>query len=228
MIDLACVFTTGGVVLFYKTYCNLKFDAIDTLIKKVLVQDKAAESQLFLEPYMVKWKVANDLNLIFAIVYQEIFHLLYIDDLLEIMKNEFRDKIYPNIVVERNFYKNIPSFDKEFAEVIKKWELKQQKNQRKEKIMRSFQDTDKGKKVKGGKKDEETPQQGGKKKKKEEKAQEESEEEGEDENENEESGEESPKEGEEEETNASPKGGMTAEEKQKAAIAKLKSKNREI
>lgn len=217
MIDLACVFTTGGVVLFYKTFCNLKFDAVDVLIKKVLVQDKGAETQLFLEPYMVKWKVANDLNLIFAIVYQEIFHLLYIEDLLDLMRNEFRDKIYPQIVVERNFYKNVPAFDKEFAEVIKKWELKQQKNQRKEKIMRSFQDTDKGKKVKG--KSDEPTQPGNKKKKKEDKNEKE---ESEEESEEEGSGEESPK---EEETQASSSKQLTAEEKQKAAIAKLKSKS---
>ncbi len=37
MIDLACIFTTGGVILFLKNFCALKFDVIDTLIKKVLI-----------------------------------------------------------------------------------------------------------------------------------------------------------------------------------------------
>lgn len=147
MIDLACIFTTGGVVLFYKAFCTLKFDAIDLLVKKILVQDKAAETSSFMEPYMVKWKVANDLELVFALVYQEIFHLQYIDDLLEMMRNEYREKFYPQIVIEKNFFKQIPAFDKEFVELIGKWEAKQQKNQKKDKIMRSFQDTAKGKQL---------------------------------------------------------------------------------
>jgi len=213
MIDLACVFTTGGVILFYKAFCNLKFDAIDSLVKRFLVQDKASENSSFMEPYMVKWKIANDLNLIFVVVYQEIFHLLYIDDLLEMMKNEFRQSIYPNIVMERNFYKNVPSFEKGFAEVINKWELKQQKNLKKDKIMRSFHETDKGKKMnKPG--EEETPQAGKKKKGKEQETKKE-----------ESSDEQSPKGDEEDDTTQDTNQGMSIEERKKAAIEKLKGEN---
>jgi len=147
MIDYACIFTTGGVVLFFKAFCTLKFDALDTVIKKVLVQDKVSESKYFIEPYMVRWKTANDLGLIFAIVYQEIFQLVYVDDLLEMMKNEFKDKIYPLIKIENNFLKDVPSFENLFTEILHRCESKQEKNQKKEKIMRDFYSTEKGKKI---------------------------------------------------------------------------------
>jgi hypothetical protein len=39
MIDLACIFTTGGVVLFYKSFCDIKFDIIDQLIRKVIISN---------------------------------------------------------------------------------------------------------------------------------------------------------------------------------------------
>ena len=40
MLDIACVFTTGGVILFYKAFVTLKFDPIDLFIKNVLVEEK--------------------------------------------------------------------------------------------------------------------------------------------------------------------------------------------
>ena len=36
--------------------------------------------------YGLKWTLANDLNLVFVVVYQKILQLLYLDDLLEIVK----------------------------------------------------------------------------------------------------------------------------------------------
>ena len=37
MLDLAVIFTTGGILLFYKSLCPLKFDIIDKLIKNILI-----------------------------------------------------------------------------------------------------------------------------------------------------------------------------------------------
>jgi hypothetical protein len=38
MIDIACAFTTGGVILFYKAFLALEFDPIDLFIKDILVK----------------------------------------------------------------------------------------------------------------------------------------------------------------------------------------------
>lgn len=147
MIDMACIFTTGGVILFYKAFCTMKFDVLDILVKKVLIQDKTAENKYFVEPYNVKWRLANDLNLIFAVVYQEIFQVLYVDELLELMKQNFVKTVYPQISIKHNIIKNIPEFEEEFNNVVRKWELQNQKIAQKDKIMRSWDKTDKGKEV---------------------------------------------------------------------------------
>jgi signal recognition particle receptor subunit alpha len=119
MLDLACIFTTGGIVLFYKAFCEMKFDAIDLLIKKVLIQDKDSQIQYFVEPYIVKWNVVKELGLIFAVVYQELFQLSNMEDLITLIKDEYVAKAYPLITIENNFMKNIPSFETNFEEVQK-------------------------------------------------------------------------------------------------------------
>ena len=87
MIDIACIFTTGGVMLFYEAFIKLEFDPIDLFIKDVLVQEKTSENKFRCDPYMVRWKISNKLGIIFCVVYQNIFPLLYVDDLLNIMKS---------------------------------------------------------------------------------------------------------------------------------------------
>ena len=58
MIDLVCIFTTGGVILFYKTLFTIKFDVVDTIIKKVLIHEKNAETSYYADPYDIRWKFA--------------------------------------------------------------------------------------------------------------------------------------------------------------------------
>lgn len=43
MIELACIFTTGGVVLFHKEFSKLRYDLVDDLIKKNLINEKFSE-----------------------------------------------------------------------------------------------------------------------------------------------------------------------------------------
>lgn len=54
------------------------------------------------------------------------------------IKKEYREKMIPQLVVKSNFYRDIPSFEEGFNFVIQKWEYKQEKNQKKDKMMRSF------------------------------------------------------------------------------------------
>lgn len=56
MIDLVCIFTTGGVILFYKTLFTIKYDIVDIIIKKVLIHEKNTETTHLIDPYEVKWK----------------------------------------------------------------------------------------------------------------------------------------------------------------------------
>ena len=138
MFDLVCIFTTGGVILFYKAFCALKFDIIDCLIKKVLLQEKTSEKSYLMEPYSVKWKKANEFNLIIAAVYQELFQLTYVEDLLELIRDNYVKTIIPSLLIKDNIYKKITDFDGNFEECMKKWEDKKRKEEKKATMMRSF------------------------------------------------------------------------------------------
>jgi len=73
MLELVAIFSTGGILLFYKAFSTMKFDVIDLLVKKILVQDKKGEQSYFADPYRVKWSFANQHNLVFLTIYREIF-----------------------------------------------------------------------------------------------------------------------------------------------------------
>lgn len=72
MFDFVCIFTTGGVVLWFKAFCDLKLDLLNIFIKNILLEEKTAQHQYNIAEYVLKWKVQNDLNLVFAIIYKEI------------------------------------------------------------------------------------------------------------------------------------------------------------
>ena len=49
MIDYACIFTTGGVVLWCKTFCDttLNLDIVNMFIKNVLLAEKTSSQQTY-------------------------------------------------------------------------------------------------------------------------------------------------------------------------------------
>ena len=50
MIDYACIFTTGGVVLWCKAFCDgnlFKLAEINTFIKAILLDDKGGNRNSF-------------------------------------------------------------------------------------------------------------------------------------------------------------------------------------
>ena len=71
-VDIACAFTTGGVILFYKAFILLNSDPIDMFIKEILVQQRTAETEYVHKDNKVKWRILNDIGLIFCIAYREI------------------------------------------------------------------------------------------------------------------------------------------------------------
>lgn len=52
--------------------------------------------------YAMKWTMANDLGLIFVVVYQKILQILFMNDLLEKVKEKFIEK-YRNEIVGRMY-----------------------------------------------------------------------------------------------------------------------------
>ncbi|XP_019188184.1 PREDICTED: signal recognition particle receptor subunit alpha-like [Ipomoea nil] len=99
MLEQLFIFTRGGLILWtYKELGNaLKGSPIDILIRSCLLEERSGSTYYNYDvpgaAYTLKWTFHNELGLIFVAVYQRILHLLYVDDLLTMVKQEF-SKIY--------------------------------------------------------------------------------------------------------------------------------------
>ena len=102
MFDYACIFTTGGVVLWCKAFCDtgLKLDMVNMFIKNVLLSNKAQiRNEYTFQDSVLRWKVDETTKMVFAIVYKEILQLTMIDEFLEMLKFDFNQKVFPKIVL---------------------------------------------------------------------------------------------------------------------------------
>ncbi|KAF8821007.1 signal recognition particle receptor alpha subunit [Cardiosporidium cionae] len=118
MIDAISIFTKGGVVLWSYFFIKLKENPFDRLIKTILLEERAGEPFAFLPPFNVKWKLVNDLNLIFVVAYQGLKQLLYIEMLLESVKSEFLAHI--GGYGKYRAYNDIPDFAEKFKKIQRK------------------------------------------------------------------------------------------------------------
>lgn len=85
MFDYACIFTTGGVVLWCKAFYDtgIKLDLVNHLIKDVLLDDKNIGKNSYAHnDSVLRWKVMPDVKIVFAIVYKEILQLTLIEEFL--------------------------------------------------------------------------------------------------------------------------------------------------
>ncbi|CAL9125120.1 unnamed protein product [Musa textilis] len=96
MLDQLLIFTRGGLIL-WELGSALKGSPIDALIRSCLLEERSADAAFHYDApgaaggaaYTLKWAFDNDLGLVFVAVYQRIFHLLYVDDLLAAVRREF-------------------------------------------------------------------------------------------------------------------------------------------
>nr|GLL22246.1 signal recognition particle receptor subunit alpha-like [Ipomoea trifida]GMC75805.1 signal recognition particle receptor subunit alpha-like [Ipomoea batatas]GMD07738.1 signal recognition particle receptor subunit alpha-like [Ipomoea batatas] len=99
MLEQLFIFTRGGLILWTcKELGNaLKGSPIDILIRSCLLEERSGSTSYNYDvpgaAYTLKWTFHNELGLVFVAVYQRILHLLYVDDLLMMVKKEF-SKIY--------------------------------------------------------------------------------------------------------------------------------------
>ncbi|RDY00269.1 Signal recognition particle receptor subunit alpha, partial [Mucuna pruriens] len=116
MLEQLLIFTRGGLILWTcKELGNaLKGSPIDTLIRSCLLEERSgAASYIYDAPgasYTLKWTFHNELGLVFVAVYQRILHLLYVEDLLAMVKREFSQVFDP----KKTAY---PDFDETFRQL---------------------------------------------------------------------------------------------------------------
>ncbi|KAJ4952216.1 hypothetical protein NE237_029048 [Protea cynaroides] len=109
MLEQLLIFTRGGLILWTcKELGNaLKGSPIDTLIRSCLLEERSGDTSYNYDApgvaYTLKWTFHNELGLIFVAVYQRILHLLYVDELLSMVKREFSQIYDPKRTVYNDF-----------------------------------------------------------------------------------------------------------------------------
>ncbi|KAF7806536.1 signal recognition particle receptor subunit alpha-like [Senna tora] len=109
MLEQLLIFTRGGLILWTcKELGNaLRGSPIDTLIRSCLLEERSgAASYNYDVPgaaYTLKWTFHNELGIVFVAVYQRILHLLYVEDLLAMVKREFSEIYDPKRTVYHDF-----------------------------------------------------------------------------------------------------------------------------
>ncbi|XP_050209067.1 uncharacterized protein LOC126659772 [Mercurialis annua] len=149
MLEQLLIFTRGGLILWT---CNelgnaLKGSPIDTLIRSCLLEERSGAASFNYDvsgaSYTLKWTFHNDLGLVFVAVYQKILHLLYVDELLAMVKLAFSD-IYDPKRMEYN------DFDETFRQLRKEAEARAEELKKSKQVGKALNDSKKQVQVRKG------------------------------------------------------------------------------
>lgn len=97
MLDFVAAFERGGAVLWMLQFTTLRhspLDAINALIRGCLLEERLGENTYTYVPksgaaQALKWTFHNGMGLVFVAVYQKALSLMYVDELLTAVKDEF-------------------------------------------------------------------------------------------------------------------------------------------
>ncbi|CAG8532510.1 8695_t:CDS:10 [Paraglomus occultum] len=120
--------TKGGIVLWSKTFARVRTSPVDPLIKEVLIEERAGETEYVKDSYCLKWTFANELDLIFVVAYQKILQLAYIDELLSTVKKYFCEK-FAALIRDTSKIHNF-EFDSDFDTIRTRLERKGEQEKR--------------------------------------------------------------------------------------------------
>ncbi|EFJ37921.1 hypothetical protein SELMODRAFT_75660 [Selaginella moellendorffii] len=119
MLEQLLIFTRGGLILWScKEIGNaLKGSPIDTLIRSCLLEERSGDRSFRYDApgasYTLKWTFQNELGLVFVAVYQQFLQLLYVDELLAMVKREFSAVYSPRKASYRDFDEVYRQLEKE-------------------------------------------------------------------------------------------------------------------
>ena len=129
MIDLFCIFTTGGLILWSKSFVSFDFSGIlNDLIKTILMDEKKTQDYYIPSKgngVIIRWKIFNESGIIFVVVYQQTFNVLYTDKLLDIVMKDFIKNQLPSLNHDKNIFYNLPEqnkYNETFLNLLNKWE----------------------------------------------------------------------------------------------------------
>lgn len=126
MLDLVSIFTTGGVLLFYKSFCELDKSNVNQFVSQTILQDKIYDNSIKIGKRIYKWVYDTERGLIFLFVYQELFQASNIDEILTFMSKFYLKKVWPEVIKDGDLISYAPSFESNFNKILKKFAKKKQ------------------------------------------------------------------------------------------------------
>ncbi|KNC30497.1 putative signal recognition particle receptor subunit alpha [Lucilia cuprina] len=148
MLDYVVVFTKGGVVLWKCNSTDQNVTPnINSLIRSVILEERNTESKYFEEDNLaIQFKLDNELELVYVVVYQKVIKLPYVDGFLSDMQIAFKDK-FGDVLTSSQRYGVEYEFDSEFRAALVSAENSAKQNSKAPKAMRSFNESLKSKKT---------------------------------------------------------------------------------
>jgi len=137
MIDAFYIFTKGGLLLWSTQLVKVKGNPLDRLIKEVLLEERVGETSANLDSYSLKWKLLNEMDIFFVVVYQGILQLTYLEGLLASVAKEFVNRIgdaFGNGLQIKHV-----DFDADFKKVLQKAD-KDHLESKRPRAMKNFQE----------------------------------------------------------------------------------------
>jgi len=144
MIDAFYIFTKGGLLLWSTQLVKIKGNPLDRLIREVLLEERVGETTANMDSYSLKWKLLNEMDLFFVVVYQGILQIAYLEGLLERAAKEFL--VHVGSAFGNGLSIKHVDFDADFMKVRQKADRELLESKKAAK-MRTFADTKKGKDV---------------------------------------------------------------------------------
>jgi len=118
MIDAFYIFAKGGLLLWSTQLVKIKGNPVDWLIKEILLEERVGETTAQKEEYKFQWKLLNEMDIFFVVVYQGILTVTHLDRLLELASKEFVNHVGDTFGNGLNIKR--VDFDATFMEVRRK------------------------------------------------------------------------------------------------------------
>ncbi|VDN01141.1 unnamed protein product [Thelazia callipaeda] len=150
MIELFTIFGKGGIVLWcFQESGHLFTDSINQLIREVLMQGRGNTTLFKHNDVTIKYKLDNEFELVFLVVYQSAIQLSYADQLLSDVHKKFRD-MYKNVLSDNKFLflstvRTYRQFTDVFQNIYREAQISLTKQP--DKVMRKFEESEKSKKT---------------------------------------------------------------------------------
>lgn len=123
LLDFFCIFSTGGLILWFKQFVSCKYEPlINYFIKTILLDQKRTVDSLSTNGTVLRWKVSDESNLVFVVAYQEAYSLLYVDKLVSLVMNDFVKKELPNVKKIGNLFVDKYDYTQRFMQILSSWE----------------------------------------------------------------------------------------------------------